>query len=114
MAKKTGEIYKWRGKMLSLTALSRALNDRGFGRGTTVSNLSKIFSGEYDPRFEMVKALADIIGVSLEEFDELLQTCRRAHSAWERMMDEASEADEHDTGGELPKNEQKVVGETLG
>ncbi len=112
MNKKTGEIYKWKGKVLSLTKLSRALNDRGFGRGTTVSNLSKIFSGEYDPRFEMVKALAEIIGVDLMEFDELLQTCRRAHKAWESLMDE-SEIDESDTGGELPVSEPETPRKTL-
>ena len=89
--KKTGEIYKWKGKTLSLTALSRALKDRGYGRGATVSNLSKIFSGEYDPRFGMVKGLAGIMGVSIDEFDEMLQTYRRAHADWERRMDKAGQ-----------------------
>jgi len=110
--KKTGEIYRWRGKTLSLTALSRSLVERGYGRGATVSNLSKIFSGEYDPRFEMVKALADILEVSLNEFDDLLQTCRRAHKAWERLMDEAQDVD-YDESGTLPHLKPKVAGKAL-
>lgn len=99
--KKTGEVYKWKGRVLNLSALSRALNERGYGRGATVSNLSKIFSGEYDPRFEMVKMLASILEVSLSEFDELLQSCRRANAAWERMMDEADKAVEPDGSGKF-------------
>ena len=96
LKKKTGEVYRWKGKLISLSALSRALNERGYGRGTTVSNLSKIFSGEYDPRFEMVKALAEIMDVTLEEIDELLQTCRRARSTWRALMDETAEDSGYD------------------
>ena len=107
--KKTGEKYMWRGKILSLTALSRALVEKGYGRGTTVGNLSKIFSGEYDPRFEMVKALVEILDVSLEEIDELLQVCRRAHVAWERVMNESAENTEHDGGRRVSNPGPKVA-----
>lgn len=111
--KKTGEIYKWKGKIISLTALSRALEERGYGRGASISNLSKIFSGEYDPRFEMVKELAEIIGVSLDEFAELLEVFRRARAAWEKSMNEAGQADEDEGSRKVSNPGPKVVRETL-
>jgi len=65
------------GKVIVLTNLSKKLRALGV-RGASVSNLSRIFQGQHDPGYHLVKGLAKVFEVPIEEVEVILKKCREA------------------------------------
>jgi transcriptional regulator with XRE-family HTH domain len=84
--------YTWRGEVRELAALERRLRKLNV-KGATSGNLSRILAGKYSPGYELVKGLATVLDVSLEEVGEFIDHCRRMNAKM-RAFESAAEDEE--------------------
>ena len=100
-------MYEYKGKVIVVSQLVRKLRQMGVQRGVSVSNLSRILSGDINPSLGMSKNLADAMGVSLDEMYEILkataESARRRKEALAEMME-----DEEVTVTQLLRNLPKL------
>lgn len=74
--------YTHKGRLIVLSKLVDALRRRGWKRGASLSNLSRVFSGDRNPTWELATDLAEIMGVTLDEFRRILEQTAAAHTRW--------------------------------
>jgi len=85
--------YTWRGEVRELAALERRLRKLNV-KGASSANLSRMLSGQYSPGYELVKGLATVLGVSLEEVGDFIEHCRRMNARLRAVESEAGDEDE--------------------
>ncbi len=68
--------YNYEGSVVDLSDLSRKLKAKGV-RGASKSNLTRVFSGRHDPRYSLLKAMAEVRGTDMGEMCRLLEHCRK-------------------------------------
>jgi transcriptional regulator with XRE-family HTH domain len=71
--------YRFKLRVVCLADLSERLRTVGV-KGASGSNLQRIFKGERDPSYKVLKGLAEVRGTDLEEVGELLEHCRRQYT----------------------------------
>lgn len=74
--------YTHKGRLIVLSKLVDALRRRGWKRGASLSNLSRVFSGDRNPTWELATDLAEIMGVTLDELRHILEQTAAAHAKW--------------------------------
>lgn len=75
--------YTWKHKVIVLRSLARKLQAQGIP-GSTIGNLSAVFAGQRCPCVTLVKGLADLEGISMEETVEMLADTARQHAEWQK------------------------------
>ena len=66
----------WRGKLLVLSALTRALNQNGYK--VHVSHVSRVLRGEREASKEFLKNTAQVLGVTIAEARQFVEDCAAA------------------------------------
>ena len=74
-------IYTYKGKVINLSALADQLAVLKIA-GSSVSNLSRVFSGRHRPRLDLAIAIARLGDIPVEEMPEMLEHCRKQHANW--------------------------------
>ena len=74
-------IYTHNGRVINLSALAEKLKEFGIP-GASLSNLTRVFAGRHRPRFDLVRAIAKIGGIPLEEMDEALAHWKKQREQW--------------------------------
>lgn len=74
--------YTHKGRLIVLSKLVDALRRRGWKRGASLSNLSRVFSGDRNPTWELARDLSEIMEVTLDELKSILEQCAAAHAKW--------------------------------
>lgn len=67
--------YAYKGRRFVLRTLARKLRERGI-TGASTSNLTGIFKGRHNPRYELLLGMAEILQMPLDEVKALIDTCR--------------------------------------
>jgi hypothetical protein len=83
--------YHWRGEVRELAALERKLRKLGIA-GASSSNLSRMLAGKYRPGYDLVKGLAVVLNVSMEEVGDFIDHCRRINARMQALSSEDEEA----------------------
>ena len=87
-----------KGKVILLSRLSKKLEAHGV-RGASVSNLSRIFQGRHEAGYPLMKALAIVLDMPIEEVDELIKTCRERYQEVQKGLKEDIPGDVSETEG---------------
>ena len=66
------------GRVILLSKLSKKLAALGV-RGASVSNLSRIFQGQHEPGYPLLKGLSKVFNLSIEEVGKILERCKMEH-----------------------------------
>jgi transcriptional regulator with XRE-family HTH domain len=74
-------IYTYKGRVINLSAIAEKLAGLGIP-GSSVSNLSRVFSGRHRPRLDLAMAIARVGGIPIEEIVEMLAHCARQREDW--------------------------------
>ena len=74
-------IYSYKGKVINMSALAEKLKDLGIP-GSSLGNLSRVFSGRHRPRLDLALAIAKIMHIPLDEIEVMLAHCKQQRADW--------------------------------
>ena len=75
--------YHYKGWGIVLSSISRKLKAKDV-KGASKSNISRIFRGQYDPSYRLLKGIAEVKGMDLEEAGKMLEHCRKQYADFHR------------------------------
>jgi len=75
-------IYTYKGRVINLTALSERLKTLNIP-GSSLGNLSRVFSGRHRPRLDLAMAIARLGGIPVDEIDLMLAHCKKQREQWD-------------------------------
>lgn len=70
--------YHWKGRRIILKSVSRKLQKLGV-RGASLSNISKVFNGQYEPGYGLAVGIMQLMNLEPNEFSEMLEFCRKLY-----------------------------------